>query len=141
MRDKDTRDISIMQEKNRDFSILKKKIMEYIDFKGISKYELYQKTGISNDVLSQKNGLSEENLLKFLNCFGDISLDWLLLGNGEMLRNYSENQSNPEITKSLNNYIRKLEEEVSELKKENQALKDAMDAEASYSFGKTGTSK
>lgn len=60
--------------------------MEYLDFKGISKYDFYQKTGISNGVLSQKNGFSEENLLRFLNYFGEISPEWLITGNGDMLR-------------------------------------------------------
>ena len=61
--------------------------MKFLEYKGVSKYEFYQKTGISNCILSQKNGLSEENLLRFLNYFGEISPEWLLLGKGEMLRN------------------------------------------------------
>lgn len=61
--------------------------MKFLEYKGVSKYEFYQKTGISNGILSQKNGLSEENLLRFLNYFGEISPEWLLLGKGEMLRN------------------------------------------------------
>lgn len=60
--------------------------MKFLEYKGVSKYEFYQKTGISNGILSQKNGLSEENLLRFLNYFGEISPEWLLTGNGPMLR-------------------------------------------------------
>lgn len=75
-----------MQENNRDFSIIKERIMKFLEYKGVSKYEFYQKTGISNGILSQKNGLSEENLLRFLNYFGEISPEWLLTGNGPMLR-------------------------------------------------------
>lgn len=54
--------------------------------KNISKYEFYQKTGISNGILSQKNGLSEDNILKFLSYFTDINPEWLLTGKGEMLK-------------------------------------------------------
>lgn len=66
--------------------------MQYLDFKGISKYECYQKTGITNGVLSKKEGLSEDNLLRFISYFSDISTDWLLLGFGQMLRSEQAEQ-------------------------------------------------
>ena len=62
----------------RDFSVLKQRILQYLDFKGITKYECYKNTGITNGVLSQPNGMSEDNLLKFLSYYSDISTDWLL---------------------------------------------------------------
>ena len=71
----------------RDFSLIKKNILQYIDKKRVSKYEFYQKTGISNGILSQTNGMSEENILKFLNYYKDINVEWLLTGKGEMLIN------------------------------------------------------
>lgn len=69
----------------RENSILKDRILKYLENKGVSKYEFYQKTGISNGILSQKNGLSEENVLKFLSYYKDINPSWLLTGNGSML--------------------------------------------------------
>jgi phage repressor protein C with HTH and peptisase S24 domain len=78
-----------MQENNRDFSVFKKKILIYLDFKGISKYECYQNTGITNGVLSQPNGISEDNILKFLSYYSDINPEWLLTGNGSMLKTNS----------------------------------------------------
>lgn len=71
----------------RDFSIVKHNILKYAEFKGISKYEIYQKTGITNGILSQKNGISEENMLKFLSYYNDISPEWLLTGKGPMIKN------------------------------------------------------
>lgn len=79
------RDISFKQNNMREISILKNRILQYIENKNISKYEFYQKTGISNGILSQKNGLSEDNILKFLSYFTDINPEWLLTGEGEML--------------------------------------------------------
>lgn len=70
----------------REISFIKEKILKYLDFKGVSKYEFYQKTGVSNGVLSQKNGLSEDNILKFLSYYTDVNPEWLLTGNGEMLK-------------------------------------------------------
>lgn len=82
-----------MQENNREISIIKERIIQYLDLKGISKYECYQKSGIANGVLSQKGGISEENTLKFLSYFGDISADWLFTGKGSMLRNQNVQDS------------------------------------------------
>jgi phage repressor protein C with HTH and peptisase S24 domain len=83
---KDRRVISIMQDNSRDFSVFKKRILQYLDIKGISKYECYQNTGITNGVFSQLNGMSEDNTLKFLSYYSDISSEWLLTGKGSMLK-------------------------------------------------------
>lgn len=74
-----------MQDKYRDTSIIKARILKYLDFKGISKYECYQSTGIANGVFSQRGGISEENILKFLSHYQDINPTWLLTGIGNIL--------------------------------------------------------
>ena len=79
-----------MQQKNREFSFLKQKILQFLDYKGIKKSEFYEKVGISNGILSQNNGLSEENLLRILNYFPEINPNWLISGNGSMLRDYNK---------------------------------------------------
>lgn len=71
----------------RNFSVIKERILQYLDFKGITKYKMYQETGITNGVLSQKNGLNEENILKFLSVYQDISLEWLFYGKEPLLKN------------------------------------------------------
>ncbi len=75
-----------MQEKNRDISPTKKRILQYLENKGISNYEFYQKTGIANGVLSQKGGLSEDSIMKIISYYNDINPQWLLTGEGPMLR-------------------------------------------------------
>ena len=70
----------------REISIIKERILKYLDFKGVSKYKFYQETGITNGILSQPNGISEENLLKFLTYYKDISAEWLLTGEEPMLK-------------------------------------------------------
>jgi hypothetical protein len=70
----------------RDFSILKKKILQYLDYKGITKYKFYQDSGVTNSTLSQDNGLSESNLLKILSYYKDLSAEWLLRDEGNMLK-------------------------------------------------------
>jgi hypothetical protein len=80
-----TRDISIKQENMREISILKQRILDFLEKTGVSKYECYKNTGITNGVLSQSNGMSEDNLLKFLSYYSNINHSWLLTGQGDML--------------------------------------------------------
>lgn len=86
----------------RDFSIIKQNILQYLDFKGISKYEFYQKTGVSNGVLSQKSGLSEDNTLRFISYYSDVSPEWLLTGKGSMLK--EDNSLAPEVWEGREGY-------------------------------------
>lgn len=70
----------------REISVLKQRILQYLDIKGITKYECYKNTGITNGVLSQSNGLSEDNLLRFLSYYTDVRPEWLITGHGSMLK-------------------------------------------------------
>jgi hypothetical protein len=75
-----------MQENMQEKSLIKKNILKYLDYKGISKYQFYKLTGITRGVLDQNNGMSEENTAKFLAVYGgEVSLEWLVRGMGEML--------------------------------------------------------
>lgn len=71
-----------MQEK----SPIKQKILLFLAKKGITQYEFYQKTGITRGILGQNNGISEENISRFLAYYTEVSPEWLLTGRGEMLR-------------------------------------------------------
>lgn len=76
----------------RENSVIKERIIQYLDYKDISKYKFYQETGITNGILSQNNGISEENLLKFLSYYRDISANWLLTGEGSMIKSEKSHQ-------------------------------------------------
>ena len=117
----------------REFSIIKKNILYFIDNQNISKYELYQKTGISNGVLSQKGGMSEENTIKFLSYYTNVSADWLLTGKGDMFKKdglvqQAHNNISSTITQqqTINNTedCQLLKEENKRLVQENSSLKD-----------------
>ena len=117
----------------REFSIIKKNILYFIDNQNISKYELYQKTGISNGVLSQKWGMSEENTIKFLSYYTNVSADWLLTGKGEMLKKEGlVQQAHNNISSTINQHqtihapeeYQELKEENKRLAQENSQLKD-----------------
>lgn len=72
---------TITQEK----SPIKQKILQYLEHKGISAYEFYKSSGVTRGILTQNNGINEDNLARFLAYAKDINTEWLLTGNGEML--------------------------------------------------------
>lgn len=112
----------------REISTFKERILQYAEKKGITKYEIYQNTGISNGVFSQKGGLSEDNILKFLSYYTDISPEWLLTGNGPMLKNDQKNDTgcsereNVELIRELIDKNGELRQQLGEQIKENTHL-------------------
>lgn len=74
-------------------SLIKKNILKFIEYKGISKYKFYQKTGITRGILDQNNGMNEENAAKFLAYFPEVDANWLMTGEGEMLKETTSAQS------------------------------------------------
>ena len=117
-----------MQEK----SPIKKNILQYIEYKGISKYKFYQETGITRGVLDQNNGMSEENTARFIAQYPEVSTDWLLTGKGAMLRG----QSAPEVAPPPSEpafpgfieEIKSLSVKVGRLEAENEHLRAAIEA-------------
>lgn len=66
-------------------STIKENILQFLDLHGITMYDFYKKTGVSNGVLSQKTGMSEENIMRFLSYYKKVNPIWLLTGEGPML--------------------------------------------------------
>lgn len=69
-----------------NFSTQKERILQFIEYKGISKNKFYIESGISNGVLDKKSGLSMDTVEKFYSTFPEINPEWLLTGNGSMLK-------------------------------------------------------
>ena len=110
----------------REFSLVKQNILYFIEKQNISKYELYRKTGISNGILSQKGEMSEENTIKFLSFYTEVSADWLLTGKGEMLKtstqsitqNGNTNVNNGHNVSGQGNIIKQTNDELMEIIRE-----------------------
>ena len=121
-----------MKEIAREISVLKRRILEYADSKGIKKYEIYQNTGISNGVLSQKGGLSEDNVMRFLSHYSDLSPEWLLTGKGAMLRGQSAPEVAPPPSEpAFPGFIEKIQDlsvKVGRLEAENEHLRAVIEA-------------
>ena len=75
-----------MQENKQEKSPIKQNILLYLEKKGITQYEFYKNTGVTRGVLGQNNGISEDNLAKFLAYYKDVNIEWLITGKGEMLK-------------------------------------------------------
>lgn len=86
-----------MQENVQEKSPIKRKILTFLSEMGISQYDFYRKTGITRGILSQNNGISEENIARFLAAYPQISTEWLLTGRGNMLREEDDQLARPAI--------------------------------------------
>lgn len=75
-----------MQENKQEKSLIKQNILQYLTKMGVSAYEFYKKSGVTRGILQQNNGISEDNITRFLAYAPDVNTEWLLTGRGEMLK-------------------------------------------------------
>lgn len=116
-----------MQENRQDKSTIKQNILLYLDSIGVSQYDFYRKTGVTRGVLGQKNGISEDNLTRFLAHYPEVNTDWLLTGHGSMLREEQPTVQTPVHPKDetvLYKMYEKKDIEASALKEEVGMLKE-----------------
>lgn len=113
------------------------RLKQYIEYKGLSYYNIEQNIGVSNGTLSkaikQKMNLGSQTIESILKVYTDINPAWLMLGEGDMLREYnlSYNLGNKPLKEfDLTEYIRSKDEKIEQqsfeigmLKKEIEYLK------------------
>lgn len=78
-----------MQEKQQEKSPIKQNILLYLANKGVTPYEFYKVSGVTRGILQQSNGISEDNIARFLAYAPDVNIEWLITGKGDMLKNDS----------------------------------------------------
>ena len=79
-----------MQEKRQEKSPIKQNILLYLAQKGVSAYEFYKESGVTRGILQQNNGISEDNIARFLAYAPDVSVEWLITGRGDMFSTMQE---------------------------------------------------
>jgi len=96
----------------------KEKILQYLDFKGISQGKFCRKIGVSNGFLSSGKHIGSEKLKAIRDNYVDLNMDWLIYDEGEMIS--SENVVNEQelVYDKLSNDNKKL---IDVLKKESLA--------------------
>lgn len=82
-----------MQLKEQKISPIKQRILQFASTLGISKREFYIKIGVSRGTLESNTGITEDIVAKFIATYPEISTDWLLTGEGDMLKNNCTNNS------------------------------------------------
>ncbi|MCD8439977.1 hypothetical protein [Tenacibaculum finnmarkense] len=66
--------------------MIKKRIVQYLEFKGFSKYSFYKKTTLSNGSLDKKGTIGADKCELIYSVYPEINLEWLITGQGEMLK-------------------------------------------------------
>lgn len=101
------------------------RILRFIELKDINKNQFYKKTGLSNGFLDKVRDIGASKIEQILTTFPEINPEWLLTGNGDMLKTAGsvaeKESSQSEILALLRWKVSKLEEENAELKKELRA--------------------
>lgn len=115
-------------EKNH--SNLKQRMLDYIQFKGLSKRQFYIETGIANGVLDKTTGLSEINIERFISTYKEVSARWLLTGKGAMIAEYKTEKT--KLSAIDVEWQEKMKEEKWRLKFEAEAAKWALQQATLY---------
>tara|TARA_R110002111_G_scaffold5920_9_gene27426 strand:+ start:2382 stop:3038 length:657 start_codon:yes stop_codon:yes gene_type:complete len=76
--------------------MIQQRIIQFIDYKGISKYKFYKKTGLSNGFLDKKGTIGADKCEIIYSYFPEINLEWLLTGKGSMLKINNQVNESPE---------------------------------------------
>jgi hypothetical protein len=64
----------------------RERILQFVEYKKISKNKFYKETGLSNGFLDKNNHPGADKLERIIYTYPDISPEWLLTGRGNMLR-------------------------------------------------------
>ena len=80
-----------MQESQQKISPIKERILIFANTLGISKREFYNKIQVSRGTLESRTGITEDVLAKFIATYPEVSIEWLLTGEGNMLNDVKSN--------------------------------------------------
>ncbi len=110
------------------FSPIKERIIQFIDYKNITKESFFQATGMSRSNFSGSNAGSEvggEKIVKILLTYPEINPYWLLLGQGSMTINGNTGHTQIGQTNTISRSPINTAniEELTRLKRENELLR------------------
>ena len=67
------------------------RMREYLDYKGITKYKFCNDLGFSNKFLDNSSNMGTDKACKILHDYPEINSEWLLTGNGPMIKEDNTN--------------------------------------------------
>lgn len=69
--------------------MIKERIIQLIEYKGIAKESFYKKIGVTSANFrgkAKESDIASASIAKILSEIPDLNLEWLITGNGEMLK-------------------------------------------------------
>lgn len=110
--------------------MIKERIIQVIEYKGIAKEDFYKKIGMTSANFrgdAKKRPLNSNAIENILSEIPDLNPEWLLTGKGEMLRSLESKQEEKNPNESLkDDLISSLKSEKELLKSENTRLKEEL---------------
>lgn len=105
-------------------TLLKKKIKQYLTYKGVSEAKFYQKVGLPVGSLDNKDSVSVDKIRTIARVYSDINLEWLIANTGGMLK------AAPEVTEdpALLHIIDEKSSQLDKIIKENEKLIEELKA-------------
>nr|WP_321356915.1 hypothetical protein [uncultured Draconibacterium sp.] len=97
-------------------SSVRDRLLEFIEKKGLNPASFEKKVGLSNAYVKNiRKSIGDKSITKIKNEFPDLNVDWLLTGNGDMIKSSTNNTINnpkeePEMYKQLIDEIYELKE-------------------------------
>lgn len=115
-------------------STVKDRTIEFVKFKGITMKTFEQKCGLSTGyVTSMRKGFGSDKLSNVLMAFPELNRDWLLYGEGEMIKGSVSQTSHGDNSPNINgngNHLEPtsslLDKALDEISAMRQALTDAL---------------
>lgn len=79
--------ISIIQGLcEKSFSFMRKRILNYLEYMGITKCRFYKETGLSNGYLDKGSDIALDSYEKISLHYSDLNMEWVRTGEGPMLK-------------------------------------------------------
>lgn len=109
------------------------RIKQIIDYKQISTRRFCIEIGVANGFMDKVKDVGSDKVLKILNTYTDISPEWLITGNGKMLRKEEKTVSEDKLSNSeLLDRIERLSGENALLRSELEVLKKEKGIQRQY---------
>ncbi|MCC8172188.1 MAG: hypothetical protein LIP00_10495, partial [Parabacteroides sp.] len=75
---------------------IKKRLLKYIDYKGVSRREFCRVIGVSPTFLANDSEIGSNKLINIFSSYPDLSMSWLIMEDGEMLKQNEIKQNDTE---------------------------------------------
>ena len=113
---------------------IKERIKQYLELKGISKYQFYKEMGFANGFLDKDGSIGSDKCEKIIYHYKDLNIEWLITGIGTMINDsfiakepvpvYGEiNNTFYQLYKEKDQEVNRLNQEIGALNSEVEHLK------------------